>query len=367
MNQSAACCCALFVLLASSHATAAELAEDAEAGCAFFESVARSESALAMSPQLFVDYGWINGSDATTSGTGGVSSLPPTQRLTAGLRYSVVGLFQGLTLRQRARAECDRYRAVSALARFVVENREEVSPASLEAKLAVLRGAAGKAREIVKTTRAAVERTRATVEELEAVELRLTALEALTVETEALRAGLPGRTALPPPEMLLRRQLVAEEEVERAEARLRESRAFDLSVRGGYDRVFGLRDQAPLFAVVSLTVNPAAFYQPFADAEARRARVRWAHAQTDGFAQKAELLAQRLRALLAGERRRLRESAVQLADLEGRLRAVEAIDSDRLRRVRDALWFDWVGLKADHEFLRVHVTELSAALGEGDR
>ena len=138
-------------------------------------------------------------------------------------------------------------------------------------------------------------------------------------------------------------------------------------MRGGYDRVFGLRDDLPLFAVVSLTINPAAFYQPVADAAARRARLKWVRTQTDSVGQKAELLAQRLRAALTGERRRLYDSSTLLADVEGRLRAIDAVESDRLRRVRDAMWFDWVRLKADQEFLRVHVTELASALGEPGR
>ena len=44
-------------------------------------SAARSESALALSPQLFVDYGYID-TDPTTTGSSGVSSLAATQRLT---------------------------------------------------------------------------------------------------------------------------------------------------------------------------------------------------------------------------------------------------------------------------------------------
>jgi hypothetical protein len=355
----------VLMLTASTAWAASDLAEDGAAYCAFVGGVARSESALQLSPQIFLDYGWVNGNDAAAnSSTSGPSTLPASQRLTIGLRYSVVGLYQGLTVRQRAHAECDRYRAQSSLARFLVENREQVSPASLQAKLAHLRAQLPRAREIVRATRAALERSRATVEELHASELQLAELETLTAETESLRAGLPGRTALPSPGDLITKYQLATEEVERIDAHLRRSRAFDVSLRGGYDQIFGIRDNLPLFAVVSLTVNPAVFYQPFADAEARRGRVRWARVETEGPAQKVELLAERLRATFHGEKRRLEESKVLLADLEGRLKTIEAIESEKLRRVHDAMWFDWVRLKADHEFLRVHVAELSATLGE---
>jgi hypothetical protein len=79
------------------------------------------------------------------------------------------------------------------------------------------------------------------------------------------------------------------------------------------------------------------------------------------------LLAGRLHATLDGERRRLRETGVLLADVEGRLHALDAVESERVRRVRDAIWFDWVRLKADQEFLRVHVAELEQSLGAGAR
>jgi hypothetical protein len=353
----------MVVLLLPAVAFAApEPSEDAESYCTFVRSVTKSESALLFSPQLFLDYGVVNGNDVST-GTGGVSSAPPTNRLTFGLRYSFVGLYQGVAARQRATADCERYRMVSGLNRFLTENREQVSPASLDAKLAILKGADPKAREIVKMLRMAVEHARATADELHAAELRLEELESQAAEFEALRAGLPSRTALPPPSELIERHLAAELEVEKYEARLRESRAFDVSVRGGYDQFFGQRDVLPLFVVLSLTVNPAAIYQPFADADARKSRVRWARAMNEGVDQKVELLANRLRAALEGERRRLRDTTVLLADVEGRIRSLEGIEGDRIRRVREAMWFDWVKLKADHEFLRVHVAELGSSLG----
>jgi hypothetical protein len=355
------------VMIGCGAAQAGELSDEHAAYCSFVGAVARSESAVLLSPQLFLDYGWVNGNDVLNSGTMGVSTLPATQRLTAGLRYSFSGLLQGLITRERARAECERYHAASTLARFVVDNREGVSPAALEAKLAVLRPAAERARQIVATTRAAVERSRATIEELSAVELRFDELTGAIGEAEALRAGLPARSQLPAPQTLLLRDLAATAEVERYEGRLRWVRGFDVSVRGGYDQVFGVRNDLPLFAVVSLTFNPAMFYQPAANAEAYVARQRWVGAETEGVAQKARLLAARLRALLAAERRRLAEATVRLADVEARLRSVEAVGGERLLRVRDAMWFDWVRIKAEHEFLRVHISELADVVGDGAR
>ncbi len=358
---------ALAPAIASAQATdGADYADAGDAYCTYAQSVARSESALLFSPQIFLDYGVVNGNDVTT-GAGGLTSAPPTERLTFGARYSLIaGLVRGVVNRQRASADCERYRAESGLARFLVENREQVSAAALDAKLAVLRAALPKAEQVLHTLHASVERAHATVEELEATQVRVDDLEASLMQAETLRAGLPAHTALPPPAELLRRHRAADEEVQKYEGRLRLTEAFDISVRGGYDRFFGLRDELPLFGVISLTINPAAIYMPFAEAEAARAKTRVVRLENDAVEQKAELLQARLRALYAGERRRLGEVRILLADVEGRIHALEAIESDKLRRFRESMWFDWVKLKAEQEFLKVHVAELSATLGGGD-
>lgn len=344
-------------------ASADDVDEDANAYCGAANGVANSESALLMSPQIFMDYGVVNGNDATT-GAGGVVSLPPTQRLTIGARYSFVGLYKGIVNRQRAGADCERHRAAAGLARFLVENREQLSPGALDAKLAVLRAALPKAHDIVRALRGQVERQHATADELEATELRANDLDTQLAEAEAQRAGLPSRSSLPSPRTLLAQHRQADVVLAQHEAHLRQAEAFDVSVRGGYDCFFGLRDHLPLFGVISLTINPAALYQPFAESAAAKARARQLRAENDGVEQKAELLASRLKATLAGERRRLGELRVLVADVESRLHALESIESEKLRRFREATWFDFVRLRAESEFLRVHVVELAATLGE---
>jgi hypothetical protein len=348
---------------AAEPAGGADHADAGDAYCTYTTSVAKSESALLFAPQLFLDYGVVNGNDVTT-GAGGVTSAPATERLTFGARYSLVaGLVRGVVNRQRATADCERYRAESGLARFLVENREQVSPAALDAKLAVLRAAVPRAQELLRTLRGSVERAHATVEELEATQVRVDDLEAALAQAETLRAGLPAHSTLPSPAELLGRHRAADAEVQKYEARLRLTEAFDVSVRGGYDRFFGLRDQLPLFGVISLTINPGVVYMPFAEADAAQAKARVVRLENDAVEQKAELLTSRLRALAAGERRRLGEVRILLADVEGRIHAIESIESEKLRRFRESMWFDWVKLKSEQEFLRVHVAELTTTLG----
>src|SRR3954469_21335852 len=114
--------------------------EDADAYCRLQRSVAASQDSLLFIPSLFLDYGVVNGNDVTT-GAGGLTAGPPLERLTIGARWSLMGIGRGIVDKQRASADCDRYRAASGLSRFVVDNREQVSPAALEARLAVLRQA----------------------------------------------------------------------------------------------------------------------------------------------------------------------------------------------------------------------------------
>jgi hypothetical protein len=88
-------------------------------------------------------------------------------------------------------------------------------------------------------------------------------------------------------------------------------------------------------------------YQPFAEVEAARVRAILARAENDAVEQKVELLAQRLRALLA--------------DAEARLHLLDGIEGDKLRRVRESLWFDYVRLRAEDAF----VAELSQPGSDG--
>lgn len=352
---------ALCLLLAAP--VAAEEA-DAEPYCSYVRAVSNSQGALLFFPSLFMDYGEVNGNDITT-GAGGITSGPPLDCLTIGVRWSLVGIGRGVVDWQRASADCQRYRAESSLARFLVDNREQTSPAALDARLSVLRQALPHAQEIVKNLHGAVERAHATVEELQAAELHLEELQSAVLQAETLRAGLPAQRApLLPPHQLLEEHRRADAEVFRYESRQRILSAFDVSLRGGYDRFFGQRDVNPGFVVLSLSLNPAVVYQPFAEAEAARARAGFLRTANDSVEQKAELLAQRLRTLLAGERRRMGELRVLLADAEGRLRILEGIEGDKLRRFRESLWFDYVRLRAEDAFVRVHVAELSQSLGQ---
>src|SRR5258706_4051657 len=244
----------VFCLLLLLALPAAASEEDADAYCSYARSVAASQDALLFIPSLFLDYGVVNGNDVDT-GAGGIPSGPPLERLTIGARWSLMGIGRGIVDLKRAAADCERYRAESGLARFLVDNREQASPAALDARLAVLRQALPRAQEIVRSLRGAVDRAHATVEEMQAAQLHLDEREGALLSAETLRAGLPaGRATLPPPSQLLEEHRRADAEVERWEGRQRILAAFDVTLRGGYDRFFGQRDVNPGFVVLSLSL-----------------------------------------------------------------------------------------------------------------
>src|SRR4051812_34832140 len=84
----------------------APAARSSAAYCQYVRGVADSESALLLSPSLFAQFGVINGAGFLSAD---IFTPPPTTlRLSAGLRYSAARIYQGVTLRARARAECER-------------------------------------------------------------------------------------------------------------------------------------------------------------------------------------------------------------------------------------------------------------------
>ena len=72
--------------------------------------------------------------------------------------------------------------------------------------------------------------------------MRVDDLETTLMQAETLRAGLPARTSLPSPTELLAQHRAADADVRALRSAAAADRGVRLSVRGGYDRFFGLRD-----------------------------------------------------------------------------------------------------------------------------
>ncbi len=337
------CWIAAFLCLAPS-SWAAE--SDADSYCRFVAGVAASQSDLLLAPEAFVSFGYVN-----ESLTPGSSVFPSTERLSAGLSYNLVSLYSGVVTRSQAKTECARYRALSRLHAFLVVNKEDSSVSALEAKLNVLESALPEAGEILKTLHQSVTEGRATVEELNATELRADELRQLTLQArEALEGAPKVETAKIPISTLLGERNRAEEAVERDEARLREARAWGFTLRGGYDQVFGASNSPlPVFGTVTLSLNLGTFAQYSADSRARSGRQSWVRNQIEGVDQRVTELTEKLRARQRALTTRENQLSVLAADLAQRMRTVDTLParSERLKRYREYLWFDFVKLKAE--------------------
>ena len=341
---------------------------DAGAYCEWVSGAADAESAVLVAPSLFGTFGVINGPDALLS-NGGAGSQAPLARIVAGASYSVSDLYRGLTMRAGAEAECARYKTVSDLHAFLENNKDAQSRRGLKSKLDVLVAALPQGEAVVRALRESLQAGHATVEEVDAAALRLDGLRELAAET---RRELDALARMPPVPLVPVTSLLAardrtEERAESYEARLRESRGWDLSVRGGYDRLFGVRDYLPLFVSGTLTVSLGWFFQYGADARALRARHAWVRRQVEGVDDRVEQALARLRAVRAAEEVRLKETTVLLADLEARYGAVSSVAGEKAKAYAQYIWFDLIRTRAEHQYLTAHVSELAVLLRDVPR
>ena len=67
----------------------------------------------------------------------------------------------------------------------------------------------------------------------------------------------------------------------------------------------------------------------------------------------------------SAEEIRLREVTVLTADLAQQLKQVQALQTARVRRFAELLWFELTRMRAEQAFLQVHLKDLAAVLGEG--
>lgn len=213
-----------------------------------------------------------------------------------------------------------------------------------------------------------MDQARATADQLNATQLRVdelrtnVALARQQLDTLATAPSPPTR----PIGEIIRAHDQAESNTEKYAARIREAQGWEIQLRGGYDNVTSLNYSSfPYFALVNVTFNIGWLFQGGYDDDAIRARGEAARAQIEGDDDRAAQLVTKLRATQAAETARLKETDTLLADLEGRVRDAQAVGGgDRARLFLDVIWFDLIRVKAEHEYLRVHVQELSQMLGD---
>ncbi|RKH63406.1 hypothetical protein [Corallococcus llansteffanensis] len=338
--------------------------EPARGYCERVRGTSRSEAALELAPEVFASIGAVNAGDAQ----GGSDQMPlgtPKLRLTAGLGYDFVGIYRGDKLRLRAEAECRRYQALAALQGALDQGSRLGEAAALEARARALATSLPRAETLVTALREELRDGGATLEELNAVQVRLDRLRALARETEQAQARIALEPALAEGTdlgALISTFESADDQVEALSGTLRRARAWRLSVRGGYDKVFDVAQDVPLFGQLTLGYNLGSLWQGRANAQAREGRRQETRDAVDGAPRQVRQLLGELRITEQAERARLGEVSALVSDLEGQLREVERLETRQVRRFRDYLLLELARLQAEQAYLDAHLRTLQTLL-----
>ena len=336
-------------LVAASLAHVGEARADDDSYCDFVEGVASAQSALLFAPELFGTFGYL---DQQAQAIDVPEGTTDDLRLTAGVRYSLGNVYEGFLTRGRARAECKRKQALDRV-------QGATSYRALEARAKVLDEAVAEAEKLLADAKADLDSRRATSQEVVGTRVRVDELRAMAAATRKELAAAPAPAGSM--DRAMGAYLDADAAVERHDASLRKAQAWDVSVRFGYDQFLSNDvDESPLFALVQANFNLGWFLQGSGNGRAARGRRALAMEGRGGL----DATESRLRAVLAIEERRAEETGALVADLDGQLAALRQVGGDASRRARQTVWFEWVKIKAEHEFLTAHVASLRQVLGE---
>jgi len=319
--------------------------------CDYVQGVAAAESAVLLAPTVFGQFGVVEQAAGAVNPDLRTSGL----RLIAGVRYSLDGVYKGLAVRERARAECRRHAALEQV-------RGETLYQALGARARVLDEGLAEAETVLRQTLADLAARRTTAQEATATRLRVEALRKLATETRRELSLLPEPSG--PLAGALAAFQRADHEVERIAGKLRRAAAFDVSVRVGFDQFLdgAVADDNPYFAVLAVGVNLGALWQGKGNARAAAGRARLVQSGRDPSAVDASR--DRVQALIETEARRIEEVAALEADLAKQLKALDRLGGEDTRRYRQTVWFEWVEIKAELAYLEAHVAALRQVLGE---
>jgi hypothetical protein len=325
-------------------ATAAPARAD-DGYCDHVQGVAAAESALALSPEVFVQYGKIEQTTAVSTAD------PGTLRFIGGLRWRLTGVYEGLAMRARASADCRRHTAFAQV-------RSETLLRALEARAKVLEEALPEAEKLLAQATADFTARRLTAQEATATRVRVEELRRLAMETRRALRDLPAPGAGDPTGALGAFHQ-ADDDVERHEARLRRARAVDVSVRVGVDQYLdgAATNDSPYFAVVSLGVNLGLLWQGSGNARAAAGRRRLVRTGRDPISTEAT------GALIEATARRAQDTAALETDLERQIETLNRVGGDDSKRYRQVVWFDLVKARAERAYHEAHLAALRQVAG----
>ncbi|HSZ20993.1 MAG TPA: hypothetical protein VK770_14450 [Candidatus Acidoferrum sp.] len=333
--------------------------------CEYASGVAASQAAPLLSPEVFAAVGNAS-AELLPSTLSPITTIANRNRVFGGGSYSLGNVQRGLALKQVARADCEQYKVTAGLEAFLQDNWDAFTSNALEAREEVLREGLEHTKEILSRTSRLLEAHVSTTQEYHGMQLRRDELMQILEQTDSdlgKAAKSESLAAFSLPELLKRQEdLLTRKEIE--EGKAREAGAWDISVRGGVERVFNAPQESPYFATVTLSFNLGRLWQGSADRRASEGFRHWIQEDPTGASQRTSVLLQHFRAIQAAEAERLRENDILLDDLEQRLESVRKVGDERAQSYEDYVWFDYIKVKAEHAFLVAHLRDLAVVAGK---
>src|SRR5688500_3367522 len=155
-------------------------ADEAHGYCDYVEGVASAESALLFSPTLFTSVGKIEQSSIVDTPDAASNDL----RVTAGVSYSLTGIYEGILIKKRAKAECRRHEALAQV-------QGESTYHALAARQKVLEEALEEADKMLARAADELERRTATAQEVVSTRVRVDELRSMAASTRLEIEALP--------------------------------------------------------------------------------------------------------------------------------------------------------------------------------
>lgn len=324
-------------------------AEPPDAYCEHVQGVADAQSATLFAPDLFASFGYVDQPETVMV----PDSTANDVRITAGLRYRLSGIYEGIVTKKRAKADCKRHEALEQV-------QGDTTYRALEARAAVLDEAMAKADKMLSAANADLDKRRATTQEVTATRLRVDELRELAADTRRQLDALPA-PASKSNARAMEAYYTADAEVERQEAALRRAKAIEVSFRFGFDKFAGGDDDSPYFAVVTVGVNLGVLFQGSGNKRAARGQARRIREEVGAEMASTDT---RMRSLLEIESKREEETGILAADLKQQLDALDDLGGSEAKRYRQTVWFDWVKASAEHAYHAAHAASLREILGE---
>ena len=346
--------CLVTLVSHASAATLSDLTHETLVYCDYLSLRASADGALLLWPQLFLTAGMLN----DVSPESGIDAqLHP--RLLVGVTYSAAAALRGTLLHAQAAHACAHYGDLALLHRFTQSNQAGTSKDGLRAKLQVLEQALIQAHHDAEVVHAAIVQAQATLDDDQLAQRRLDALYAAIHATrQALQTAPESFVATDIAKVLARLPDLAAQ-LEADASSVRRTQAWDISVRGGYDRVFGVQNRVPVFGSITFQASLGAIVQSDAEDAAVAAQAQWQRLRGDSPTAQAEQLLQQLRHTSQTDAERLSQLKTLRQQYAYRIATLKQVPGAESVRTARSVWYDLLWLDAEAAYLEAHLLEMS--------